>query len=1087
MTTRRKPSAWIALLLALAMALPPAAVADDTELFTTSANPNVLLMLDASLSMDYSGGSVAVGDLDGDGTQNTRTDILWKVVYTLLNADLSIPGPGVVTVNGTLYRARRWGSTTIDTSISNTRQYQYVELRNLTSAQWARFPSTGTAQIGTGSITENFTYTSKSSTSPYRLYFSAAKTFANSYAGGTTIAYSGSVTYTYPYPTNNAEATSASYRYNLTAADDNILKARIGLMTFTTNGGFGPVDIRIRSQISSDNAVSPNAPPFYPTYTNIWDNVVAYAKPTGSTPTAQALHGAQYFFDQATANNTVDVCRQNFAVMITDGEDTMGGIDGATGTGTPPNYYSGGWPGGTFCADGCSGNLGQVTRNNAVIQEAANLRAYSPSVKLFTVGVGISGTEPHLAAARETLRRAAEQTNVQGTSAQFDAIGLAGDNTARGAGRAFFATDANELSVSLRNIFQQITAGMYSFTAPTVASVRLTDRNYLYKATFTPVTPPATFWEGHLQAYTIETDNTLSLQWDADTVLAGTDPANRRIYSSDNTWHRLDFDTSHITTEMLGVDNTAERDNVVAYVRGAGHDNNAKLGDIFHSKPVVVGPPSMLYFDDGYSTSVPSGATPFAEAKSTRRRVVYVGTNDGMLHGFLSGTYDTGTGTYDTGTGEELFGYVPNSLLGTIRDFLPGELTRHSYYVDSSPRVADVWIDSNGDGNKQSSEWRTVLISGLRKGGTTYFALDVTDPPDNNNYANYPSVLWEYSDAANVGETWSEPFIGKVKMKATALGDTMDRWVAFFGGGKSDAGTVGASLVVLDIGSGTALKTFTSGIDNAIVTSPTAVLDAAGYVKFIYVTDLDGSLMKFDFRATGLQTTGFPEWTSVKIFQPPTGGQPVYHRVESASVDEQNRYLFFGTGNQDNPVTDGGTGKFFAIQDSDSSATTLVQDNLANLSSSITSTTGGSLSPGQRGWYVSFASVPSTGADSYTHYAEKVLSDPVVFYNNVYFTTYTPDVSNPCGGGGIARVYGLQMLNAGSALFANADLGESGTKVPYHVYAGDQGGIPSSPSLSIVPSGMSSIFVGFSSGSIERIDIDSPWQMKTIKSWKEMF
>ena len=48
--------------------------------------------------------------------------------------------------------------------------------------------------------------------------------------------------------------------------------------------------------------------------------------------------------------------------------------------------------------------------------------------------------------------------------------------------------------------------------------------------------------------------------------------------------------------------------------------------------------------------------------------------------------------------------------------------------------------------------------------------------------------------------------------------------------------------------------------------------------------------------------------------------------------------------------------------------------------------------------------------DTYTHAAEKVLSDPVVFFNNVYFTTFTPNPADPCNGGGIARVYGINML-----------------------------------------------------------------------------
>jgi type IV pilus assembly protein PilY1 len=462
-----------------------------------------------------------------------------------------------------------------------------------------------------------------------------------------------------------------------------------------------------------------------------------------------------------------------------------------------------------------------------------------------------------------------------------------------------------------------------------------------------------------------------------------------------------------------------------------------------------------------------------------------------MLHAFLSGTYNPSTRLYDAGTGEELFGYVPYHVLNILENFLPGDLTTHGYYVDSSPRVADVWIDGYGgstpDGVKQSSEWRTVLISGLRKGGNGYFALDVTDPPTGSDYSNYPKVLWEFWDPTHVGQTWSEPFIGKVRMKETPTSDVRDRWVAIFGGG-TEGGTVGKSLVVLDIATGTALKTFTTaaGIDNVIPASPTAVLDGNGYIKFAYVNDIDGSLYKFDFRTTGIQNDGFSAWIVNKIFQP-SAGQPVYHRVEAGTVDENTRYLFFGTGNQESPVSDGGTGKFFAVKDTDSfwPGSPLGEGNLANLTSNLGT---GTAAPTQYGWLVNLGSVPSTSVDSNTHNAEKVLSDPVVFYNTVYFTTFTPDASNPCSGGGIARVYGLQMLNATPGLAALTALGETaGTKVPYHVYTGSQGGIPSSPSLSIYPTGQSSIFVGFSTGAIEEIKIESPLNMKMIKSWKEMF
>ncbi|TFH31081.1 MAG: hypothetical protein E4G97_04755, partial [Deltaproteobacteria bacterium] len=754
----RIPTAWLAMTLALLITIPAVGFADDTELFTTSANPNVLLMLDVSGSMNTVAGSSAVGNLDGEGNTNSRLDVLWKVVYTLLNADLSTPTYVSTTstnITCTTLRARRWNSNTIDTNISRNRSYQYVEV-NCNSTNWSQFPgstsSGGTVRIGSGGQSENMTYTSRSSGSPYRFYFSSAKSFGRNYNQGSTISYTytaggGAPTdYSENFPTTHAEAMHNDFLTNITSADEAILKARLGLMTFS-----GSLPSTYRINVRNPIAYSaPNAPPFSPSYQNIWSSVQNYAYTDSYTPTAMSLYRAQDFFN--TAYNPNQVCRPNFAVLITDGEDTMGGRDSAP-SGTA-DYYSGGGTSGYFWSDGCSQwsgsscqsgrGQGQVARHNAVIHEAANLLSFNPTIKLFTVGVGVLGTDPDLSVQREVLRRAAEQRNAQGTVSEFNSIGASGDNTSRGAGRTFFATDADELAVALRNVFHQINLGMYSFTAPTVASVRMTDRNYLYKASFTPSAPPATFWEGSLQAYSLNADNTMTLLWDDNTVLAGTPASSRRIYTGSyngTSWSRISFDNTTIDNNMLSVSSAAVKNNIVNYVRGEGR--TTKLGDIFHSKPVVVGPPSQFFFDDGYSTAVGGGSS-FVNLKSQRQRVVFVGTNDGMLHGFLSGTYQASTGLYDSGSGYEMFGYVPSAILNKLQDFLPADLTTHGYHVDSSPRVADVWIDAGmtPDGVKQSSEWKTILISGLRKGGNGYFALDVTDPPTDNNFTNYPKVLW---------------------------------------------------------------------------------------------------------------------------------------------------------------------------------------------------------------------------------------------------------------------------------------------------------------------------------------------------------
>ena len=104
-----------------------------------------------------------------------------------------------------------------------------------------------------------------------------------------------------------------------------------------------------------------------------------------------------------------------------------------------------------------------------------------------------------------------------------------------------------------------------------------------------------------------------------------------------------------------------------------------KLGDIFHSNAVVVGEPSRFFEDQGFS-----GTGGFYETNKNRAKVILVGANDGMLHAF------------DASTGDEKWGFIPNSLLNSLK--LMG--STHTFYVDSSPKVADVWFyESSTDRN----------------------------------------------------------------------------------------------------------------------------------------------------------------------------------------------------------------------------------------------------------------------------------------------------------------------------------------------------------------------------------------------------
>ncbi len=119
-----------------------------------------------------------------------------------------------------------------------------------------------------------------------------------------------------------------------------------------------------------------------------------------------------------------------------------------------------------------------------------------------------------------------------------------------------------------------------------------------------------------------------------------------------------------------------EREQVVS-----GLSQSDKLGDIFHSNPVVVGPPSAYIPEVSY---LAFSADPDLVS---RDRVIIAGANDGFLHGFHAGEWVT-TPTpahFDEGTGEEVFGFMPWGARAKVMDLAKNDANLHPLTVDGSP------------------------------------------------------------------------------------------------------------------------------------------------------------------------------------------------------------------------------------------------------------------------------------------------------------------------------------------------------------------------------------------------------------------
>ena len=319
-------------------------------------------------------------------------------------------------------------------------------------------------------------------------------------------------------------------------------------------------------------------------------------------------------------------------------------------------------------------------------------------------------------------------------------------------------------------------------------------------------------------------------------------------------------------------------------------DRAWKLGDIFHSSPVVVDAPlpsDGVLCPRGLSRQCISSlwATPVLNdvatgnaydgySKSTRyhtrRKVVLVGANDGMLHAFNGGRFLAGLddalttgidesrspfeGYYErANSGDELWAFVPPDQLAKLHLLMGGV---HNLFVDGTPMVRDVWVDGSANGlgsalpvddKKQPREFHTVAVVPQRRGGLHHFALDITDAflkPGESGFQP-PRFLWIYPQPGSqklldAGETYADflptpPPIGPVRVKADAVsgmpvavtpttvnsaGTTVpyhERWVAFLSGGFDPQYLRGRGVHMVDVWTGKEIFDFSRPLPGSTV------------------------------------------------------------------------------------------------------------------------------------------------------------------------------------------------------------------------------------------------------------------------------
>ena len=637
-----------------------------------------------------------------------------------------------------------------------------------------------------------------------------------------------------------------------------------------------------------------------------------------------------------------------------------------------------------------------------------------------------------------------------------------------GGGGFYEASSAAELVSAFDAILKDILQVDSSFVAPGVAINkfnRLTHRNDVYFSLFRPEETPE--WVGNLKRYELQgspavlvgasydpeatpahnpmdhqvVDESTGLFKDTaqsfwSDVVDGKDAAKggaaakitdgllalRRIYTYTGDVPPVEIalqwsdywmwdSNPRVTAELLDI--VAETDpklagnyrtNLIQWARGVdlldsdGDGNTAEsrqhMGDPLHSKPVIV-------------TYGPGDFT------------LYFGTNEGFLHAI---DVDGGSGV---APGAEVFAFIPQELLKNLKKFyINAGSEAHPYGLDGPITIWQNDVDHDGVVEPGDGD-HVYLYVGMRRGGQSYYALDVTD-------RDAPILKWRIDgsvagDFVELGQSWSRPVVTKIKLNG------VDKTVIIFAGGydsNQDAAVtyqadhIGRAVYMVDAETGDRVWWASN---NAYATSAHLVLSEMsssipadikvvdlgldGYADLMYVGDMGGRIWRFDIdneENTGagnlvqggvIASLGGVETLSEVEAEQKAANRRFYNTPDlvMASCGSSNqRTLAIGSGYRAHPLDTQIHDRFYMLRDNNSAGayTQLLEshlydatENLIGQGNALERATAATALTSAQGWLVDLK-------DTTGHVGEKVLGSSVVFDNMLMFSSYTPVASD---------------------------------------------------------------------------------------------
>ncbi len=401
-------------------------------------------------------------------------------------------------------------------------------------------------------------------------------------------------------------------------------------------------------------------------------------------------------------------------------------------------------------------------------------------------------------------------------------------------------------------------------------------------------------------------------------------------------------DTANYTAEDL-----------INWIKGLDSSGNTLdwvLGDILHSSPVTLN-----YGDtDGDGTK-------YSENKPDIR--LAFGTNYGVLH-FIE---DQGNDVVEN------WSFFSGETAGNVAKLYENrDDAGHPYGLDG--QISVIRLDYNKDGNiKHTDGDRMILYFGMRRGGSSYYAIDVSNPDGT------PTLLWRIDHTmpgfTELGQSWSTPVpvilpghqelvtTSSINYKyALAFGagydstNDDDRQGEDFIDAAGDSHKVrkysqnGRGLFFVDASSGSLIQSFTApdAIDTAnpiqyessdlkwsVVASP-APMDSNGdgLTDRVYFADTGGNVFRIDIGKAYLDANA-PDvetalWSMIKLAE--LGADETDIRPSPDIIDDR-RFMYqpelvrttyrgraydavvLGSGNRANPMATSNTDRYYVIRD----------------------------------------------------------------------------------------------------------------------------------------------------------------------------